>query len=85
MSSNVARAWRLKAVIDRPVAGKTGTTNDFTDAWFIGSTPNLAAGTWVGFDDRRPLGETESGAHAALPVWIDLYERGAEAVTGGAF
>lgn len=59
-----------KAVIDRPVAGKTGTTNDFTDAWFIGSTPNLAAGTWVGFDDRRPLGETESGAHAALPVWI---------------
>ncbi|MBA2484734.1 MAG: PBP1A family penicillin-binding protein [Nitrospira sp.] len=58
-----------KAVIDRPVAGKTGTTNDFTDAWFIGSTPNLATGTWVGFDDRRPLGETESGAHAALPVW----------------
>ncbi|MBX3237041.1 MAG: PBP1A family penicillin-binding protein [Nitrospiraceae bacterium] len=59
-----------KAVIDRPVAGKTGTTNDYTDAWFIGSTPNLAAGTWVGFDDRRPLGETESGAHAALPIWI---------------
>lgn len=59
-----------KAVINRPVAGKTGTTNDFTDAWFIGSTPNLAAGAWVGFDDRRPLGETESGAHAALPVWI---------------
>ena len=59
-----------KAVIDRPVAGKTGTTNDFTDAWFIGSTPNLATGAWVGFDDRRPLGETESGAHAALPIWI---------------
>ena len=59
-----------KAVIDRPVAGKTGTTNDFTDAWFIGFTPNLATGAWVGFDDRRPLGETESGAHAALPIWI---------------
>ena len=61
-----------KAVIDRPVAGKTGTTNDFTDAWFIGSTPNLATGAWVGFDDRRPLGETESGAHAALPIWISF-------------
>lgn len=61
-----------KAAIDRPVAGKTGTTNDFTDAWFIGSAPNLAAGTWVGFDDRRPLGETESGAHAALPIWISF-------------
>ncbi|MCC2641920.1 MAG: mrcA [Nitrospira sp.] len=61
-----------KTVIDRPVAGKTGTTNDFTDAWFIGSAPNLAAGTWVGFDDRRPLGETESGSHAALPIWISF-------------
>jgi penicillin-binding protein 1A len=61
-----------KAVIDRPVAGKTGTTNDYTDAWFIGSTPNLAVGTWVGFDDRRPLGETESGAHAALPIWMSF-------------
>ncbi len=61
-----------KAVIDRPVAGKTGTTNDYTDAWFLGATPNLAAGTWVGFDDRRPLGETESGAHAALPIWISF-------------
>ena len=61
-----------KSVIDRPVAGKTGTTNDFTDAWFIGSTPNLSAGAWVGFDDRRPLGETESGAHAALPIWTSF-------------
>ncbi|MET0516639.1 MAG: PBP1A family penicillin-binding protein [Nitrospiraceae bacterium] len=61
-----------KSVIDRPVAGKTGTTNDFTDAWFIGSSPNLSAGAWVGFDDRRPLGETESGAHAALPIWMSF-------------
>jgi penicillin-binding protein 1A len=61
-----------KAAIDRPVAGKTGTTNDFTDAWFIGGAPNLVAGAWVGFDDRRPLGETESGAHAALPIWISF-------------
>jgi penicillin-binding protein 1A len=61
-----------KNFIDRPVAGKTGTTNDFTDAWFIGATPNLVAGAWTGFDDRRPLGETESGAHAALPIWISF-------------
>ena len=61
-----------KAAIDRPVAGKTGTTNDFTDAWFIGGSPNLVTGAWVGFDDRRPLGETESGAHAALPIWISF-------------
>jgi penicillin-binding protein 1A len=61
-----------KNFIDRPVAGKTGTTNDFTDAWFIGATPNLVAGVWTGFDDRRPLGETESGAHAALPIWTSF-------------
>ena len=61
-----------KAAIDRPVAGKTGTTNDFTDAWFIGGSPNLVTGAWAGFDDRRPLGETESGAHAALPIWISF-------------
>ncbi len=58
--------------IDRPIAGKTGTTNDFINAWFIGATPNLVAGTYVGFDDRRSLGETESGAHAALPIWINF-------------
>lgn len=59
-------------VIDRPIAGKTGTTNDFINAWFIGATPNLVAGTYIGFDDRRSLGETESGAHAALPIWINF-------------
>ena len=56
--------------LGRPIAGKTGTTNEFINAWFIGGTPNLVAGTFVGFDDRRSLGETESGAHAALPIWI---------------
>jgi penicillin-binding protein 1A len=56
----------------RPLAGKTGTTNDYTDAWFMGYTPNLVVGVWVGFDDIRSLGETESGAHAALPIWIDF-------------
>jgi penicillin-binding protein 1A len=60
---------QLAKVITRPVAGKTGTTNDFTDAWFVGYTPNLVVGVWVGFDDVRTLGQKESGAHAALPIW----------------
>ena len=59
-------------VLGRPIAGKTGTTNDFVNAWFIGGTPNLVTGVYVGFDDRRSLGETESGAHAALPIWINF-------------
>ena len=59
-------------VIERPIAGKTGTTNDFVDAWFIGYTPNLVVGVWVGFDDRRSLGERESGGVAALPIWLDF-------------
>ena len=59
-------------VITRPIAGKTGTTDEFINAWFIGGAPNLIAGIYVGFDDRRTLGEAESGAHAALPIWIDF-------------
>ncbi|HKQ35027.1 MAG TPA: PBP1A family penicillin-binding protein, partial [Nitrospiraceae bacterium] len=58
--------------IGRPIAGKTGTTDEFINAWFIGGAPNLVTGIYVGFDDRRSLGETESGAHAALPIWIDF-------------
>ncbi len=56
--------------LDRPLAGKTGTTNDYINAWFIGGTPNLVAGVYVGFDDRRSLGESETGARAALPIWM---------------
>ena len=59
-------------VLNRPIAGKTGTTNDYVNAWFIGGTPNLVAGVYVGFDDRRSLGERETGAHAALPIWINF-------------
>ncbi|MCX5725561.1 MAG: PBP1A family penicillin-binding protein [Nitrospirae bacterium] len=59
-------------VIGRPIAGKTGTTNEFINAWFIGGAPNLVTGVYVGFDDSRSLGETESGAHAALPIWINF-------------
>ncbi len=56
----------------RPVAGKTGTSNDARDAWFIGYTPDLAAGAWVGFDDRQSLGRGEEGARAALPIWVQF-------------
>ncbi len=64
--------WRAK-VIGRPLAGKTGTTNEFRDAWFIGYSPTLICGVWVGFDNyTRSLGEYESGAKAALPIWISF-------------
>ena len=55
-----------------PTGGKTGTTNDFTDAWFLGFTPSVTCGTWIGFDDRQSLGKGEQGAKAALPMWIDF-------------
>ncbi|MDH4085031.1 MAG: PBP1A family penicillin-binding protein [Nitrospira sp.] len=57
-------------VLERPIAGKTGTTNDYINAWFIGGTPNLVTGVYVGFDDRRSLGPSETGARAALPIWM---------------
>jgi penicillin-binding protein 1A len=64
-------------VIARPAGGKTGTTQDFTDAWFVGFTPQITAGVWVGFDDKQiSLGKRESGAQAALPIWIEFMQRG---------
>ncbi len=63
-----AAASQLK----HPLGGKTGTTNDFTDAWFIGFSPSVTCGTWIGFDDRQSLGEKETGAKAALPMWMDF-------------
>jgi penicillin-binding protein 1A len=56
--------------LNRPAAGKTGTTNEYRDAWFDGYTPTLVASSWVGFDDHSSLGPGESGAKAALPVWL---------------
>lgn len=53
------------------LGGKTGTTNDFTDAWFIGFSPSTTCGVWVGFDEKKSLGAKETGARAALPIWID--------------
>ncbi|MGB7130895.1 MAG: penicillin-binding transpeptidase domain-containing protein, partial [Candidatus Sulfotelmatobacter sp.] len=55
-----------------PVAGKTGTTNDFTDAWFMGFSPTMSCGVWVGFDEKKSLGAKETGAHAALPIWMNF-------------
>src|ERR1700691_709887 len=55
-----------------PVAGKTGTTNDFTDAWFVGFSPTMTCGVWVGFDEKKTLGAKETGAHAALPIWMNF-------------
>jgi penicillin-binding protein 1A len=55
-----------------PLAGKTGTTNNFTDAWFVGFSPSMTCGVWMGFDEKRTLGPKETGAHAALPIWIDF-------------
>jgi penicillin-binding protein 1A len=57
------------------LAGKTGTTDDFTDAWFVGYAPELAVGVWVGFDEPRSLGKRETGAKAALPIWRAFMER----------
>jgi penicillin-binding protein 1A len=62
-------------VLGRPVAGKTGTSSDYSDAWFIGYTPSLLAGVWVGFDDKTSLGKEESGARAALPIWISFMDQ----------
>ena len=55
-----------------PVAGKTGTTNDFTDAWFVGFSPTMTSGVWLGFDEKKTLGAKETGAHAALPIWMNF-------------
>jgi len=55
-----------------PLAGKTGTTNDFTDAWFVGFSPTLTCGVWIGYDEKKALGDKETGARAALPIWMQF-------------
>jgi penicillin-binding protein 1A len=68
---------RAKA-IERPAAGKTGTTNDMNDAWFIGYTPQLLAGVWLGFDEKRTLGKGETGGRICAPIWERFMERALE-------
>jgi penicillin-binding protein 1A len=72
---NFGTGVRAKA-LGRPSAGKTGTTNDFTDAWYMGFTPEITAGVWVGNDDKRiSLGNKETGARAALPIWLEFMQQ----------
>jgi penicillin-binding protein 1A len=60
--------------LGRPLGGKTGTTDDFTDAWFVGFTPSITAAVWIGFDEKKSLGNKQSGAAVALPIWIDAMQ-----------
>jgi penicillin-binding protein 1A len=60
------------AQMNHPLGGKTGTTSDYTDAWFLGFSPSVTCGVWVGFDSRQSLGEKETGARAALPIWMQI-------------
>ena len=58
--------------LDWPLAGKTGTMDEDTDAWFVGFDPNISVGVWVGYDEKKPIGNGETGATAALPIWMDF-------------
>jgi penicillin-binding protein 1A len=66
--------WKAKA-LKRPVAAKTGTTDEFIDAWFVGYTPEFITGVWVGFDDETSLGENETGSRAASPIWVTFMSK----------
>jgi penicillin-binding protein 1A len=68
LHGTAARAASLKYAL----AGKTGTTNDFTDAWFMGFSPSITCGVWIGYDEKKSLGPKETGAEAALPIWMDF-------------
>jgi penicillin-binding protein 1A len=58
--------------LNHPLGGKTGTTSDYTDAWFLGFSPSVTCGVWVGYDSRESLGEKETGARVALPIWMNV-------------
>ncbi len=65
---------RRARALNRPLGGKTGTTNDSTDSWFVGFTPQLTAGVWVGYDQKKSLGKKVYGATLALPIWLEFME-----------
>ena len=69
---------RTVKVLNRPVAGKTGTTNDQHDAWFVGFTPDLLAAVWIGYDDHRPLGPQGTGGKVAAPIWLAFMRKALE-------
>ena len=60
------------AALNWPIGGKTGTTDDYTDAWFIGFDPDITIGVWIGMDQKKPIGHNQTGSDAALPIWIDV-------------
>jgi len=66
--------WRARA-LKRPSAGKTGTTNNLNDAWYMGYIPGLVAGAWIGYDEERPLGRLETGSKAAAPIWLSFMKK----------
>jgi penicillin-binding protein 1A len=69
----VQRGTAAKAAsLNWPIGGKTGTTDDYTDAWFIGFDPDITLGVWVGLDQKKPIGHNMTGAEAALPIWMDI-------------
>ena len=63
---------RIDTALGRPAAGKTGTTNDYLDAWFMGFTPQVVTGVWVGFDAQKRIGPKSTGAVIALPIWLEF-------------
>jgi penicillin-binding protein 1A len=75
---------RAKA-LKRPVACKTGTTNELYDAWFVGYSPEYITGVWVGFDEKKSLGKHETGSKAASPIWIDFMQKALENKPASAF
>jgi penicillin-binding protein 1A len=66
--------WRARS-LPAPIGGKTGTTNDYTDAWFIGFSPTLTVGVWVGFDQKKKLGNEETGSQVAAPIFVAFMEK----------
>jgi penicillin-binding protein 1A len=69
----VLRGTAAKAAsLNWTIGGKTGTTDDYTDAWFIGFDPEITVGVWIGLDQKKPIGRDMTGADAALPIWMDV-------------
>ena len=76
MKGVIERGTGVRArVLERPLAGKTGTTDDATDVWFVGFSPSLVAGVWIGYDVKRSLGSAETGGRLALPIWIHFMQK----------
>src|SRR5712671_3363638 len=73
------------ASLKYPLAGKTGTTTNFTDAWFVGFAPSITCGVWIGYDEKKFLGAKETGSRAALPIWMDFMKVALEGKDSGEF